>query len=185
MSTVTDRRSELLDSAVQWVFANGFAELSLRPLATALKTSDRMLLYYFETKEQLVSEIAISAANTLVTLMPSGGPTKSAKSWLDSCWTLYTDDSVRSAMLLLFELDVLGARNPEAFGAATTQVADMWIANVHDSLGALGVSGRNRRAVSKVVAAALVGLVLDTLVRNDSKRPTAELAVLAGLIEGR
>src|SRR3954462_3766535 len=55
------RHASLLESATQHVLDHGMADLSLRPLAQALSTSPRMLLYHFGTKEQLVSEILAAA----------------------------------------------------------------------------------------------------------------------------
>jgi AcrR family transcriptional regulator len=51
------RRAELLDRAVDYVCRHGLAELSLRPLAKAIGSSPRVLLYYFGSKERLVVEI--------------------------------------------------------------------------------------------------------------------------------
>src|ERR1044072_7743808 len=50
------KRRDLLDRIREYMIRNGLADLSLRPLARALGTSDRMLLYYFGTKERLVAE---------------------------------------------------------------------------------------------------------------------------------
>jgi AcrR family transcriptional regulator len=59
VSRVADeaRRAELLDRAVDYVCRHGLAELSLRPLAKAVGSSPRVLLYYFGSKEALVVEI--------------------------------------------------------------------------------------------------------------------------------
>ncbi len=59
VSRVADdaRRAELLDRAVDYVCRHGLAELSLRPLAKAIGSSPRVLLYYFGSKEALVVEI--------------------------------------------------------------------------------------------------------------------------------
>jgi len=51
------RRAELLDRALDYVCRHGLADLSLRPLAKAIGSSPRVLLYYFGSKEELVIEI--------------------------------------------------------------------------------------------------------------------------------
>ena len=51
-----DRRAELLDRVANYILSNGLADLSLRPLATAIGTSPRMLLYFFGSKERLIAE---------------------------------------------------------------------------------------------------------------------------------
>jgi AcrR family transcriptional regulator len=45
--TVLDRRAELLYEVADYILINGLADLSLRPLASAMNTSPRMLLYFF------------------------------------------------------------------------------------------------------------------------------------------
>lgn len=50
-----DRRSLILDRLADHVLAEGLAASSLRPLAKAAGTSDRMLLYYFRDKSELVA----------------------------------------------------------------------------------------------------------------------------------
>lgn len=51
-----DRRDELLDHVVDYVCEHGIGTLSLRPLATAIGTSARMLVYHFGSKERLVAD---------------------------------------------------------------------------------------------------------------------------------
>jgi AcrR family transcriptional regulator len=55
MAPADDRRSEILDALADHMLSAGLAASSLRPLARAANTSDRMLLYYFPTKEALVA----------------------------------------------------------------------------------------------------------------------------------
>ena len=51
------RRAATLAKAAEYVLEHGLADLSLRPLAKALGTSPRMLLYDFGSKERLIHEI--------------------------------------------------------------------------------------------------------------------------------
>ena len=53
---VPERRAKLLDEIVDYILSNGLAGLSLRPLAAGVNTSPRMLLYFFGSKEQLISD---------------------------------------------------------------------------------------------------------------------------------
>src|SRR5258705_10074843 len=55
------KRSVLLEAATDHVLEHGMAGLSLRPLALALGTSPRMLLYHFGSKEQLVTDVLAAA----------------------------------------------------------------------------------------------------------------------------
>lgn len=55
MVPADDRRLQLLEAMSDHMLAAGLAGSSLRPLARAAGTSDRMLLYYFPTKEALIA----------------------------------------------------------------------------------------------------------------------------------
>jgi AcrR family transcriptional regulator len=50
-----DRLSLLLDRLADYVLAHGLTASSLRPLARAAGTSDRMLLYYFADKDAVMA----------------------------------------------------------------------------------------------------------------------------------
>jgi AcrR family transcriptional regulator len=47
------REVELLDAAYQYALSHGLADMSLRPLAKAIGSSPRVLLYLFGSKEGL------------------------------------------------------------------------------------------------------------------------------------
>ncbi|MEN0651796.1 MULTISPECIES: TetR/AcrR family transcriptional regulator [Hyphobacterium] len=53
--TAEDRRDALLDRLADHMLAFGIGASSLRALAKAAGTSDRMLLYYFRDKDELVA----------------------------------------------------------------------------------------------------------------------------------
>ena len=55
-AAVSERRAKLLEEVFDYVLSNGPAGLSLRPLAAGVNTSPRMLLYFFGSKERLISE---------------------------------------------------------------------------------------------------------------------------------
>jgi AcrR family transcriptional regulator len=52
-----DRRSELIELLADHVLAHGLSASSLRPLAKAARLSDRMLLYYFKDKDELMQGV--------------------------------------------------------------------------------------------------------------------------------
>ena len=59
------RRRQLLDRLLDHVLATGLSTASLRPLAAAVGTSDRMLLYYFGDKTTLIGEVLAHGAARL------------------------------------------------------------------------------------------------------------------------
>ena len=55
------RREELLDRAYRYALEHGLADLSLRPLAAAIGSSPRVLLFLFGSKDGLVRELLAKA----------------------------------------------------------------------------------------------------------------------------
>ena len=64
-----DRRSVILDQLADFVLAEGLSAASLRPLAHAADTSDRMLLYYFKDKAEIISATLERVSDRLVAIL--------------------------------------------------------------------------------------------------------------------
>lgn len=69
MTKSDDRRVLILDRLADHVLAHGLIASSLRPLAKAAQTSDRMLLYYFADKAEIVAATLNCVAARMVALM--------------------------------------------------------------------------------------------------------------------
>lgn len=77
------RESELLEAAYRYVLTHGLADVSLRPLAAAIGSSTRVLLYLFGSKDGLVRALLARArADELALLADIGtGPDVVARLW--------------------------------------------------------------------------------------------------------
>ncbi|MEX3648859.1 TetR family transcriptional regulator, partial [Mycolicibacterium porcinum] len=53
-TTPSARKIELLEAAYRYALAHGLGDLSLRPLAAAIGSSPRVLLFLFGSKDGLV-----------------------------------------------------------------------------------------------------------------------------------
>ena len=65
------RRQELVEKLADHILAHGLQASSLRPLAAAAGTSDRMLLHYFSNKEELLEATLTLLAARLTALLES------------------------------------------------------------------------------------------------------------------
>jgi AcrR family transcriptional regulator len=75
MNKTDDRRALILDRLADHILAHGLIASSLRPLAKAAGTSDRMLLYYFTDKSELIAAaLETIAARTVGLLMVRAAP---------------------------------------------------------------------------------------------------------------
>ncbi len=69
MSKNDTRRAEIIQRLTDYVLAEGLSAASLRPLAKAAGTSDRMLLYYFADKRAIITAVLEQISARLVGLM--------------------------------------------------------------------------------------------------------------------
>ena len=63
------RRAEIVERLTDYVLAEGLSASSLRPLAKAAGTSDRMLLYYFKDKAEIIAAVLQLISARLVLML--------------------------------------------------------------------------------------------------------------------
>lgn len=174
MVRVADERrpQELLHAIVAYLVKHGVAELSLRPLAKAVGSSPRVLLYYFGSKEKLLA----TAIERLRERQRAGFDSlRQAKyeSPSDACraiWKNMSAPGARAMFQLSLETYVLALRHPRQFrGFLNTSVED-WLIFLSSPMLAKGASLVEARAFATVVVAGFRGFLLDLCASRDRQR---------------
>lgn len=172
-----ERRDALLAGAVAYALAHGVGGVSLRPLAAALGTSDRMLVYHFGSKDRLIDEVLAAASAQLLAAVTAAGGTATAPGPLfHALWAAMSQESAGPYVRLFFEVYGLALQRPERFGPALRSVVDVW----HDTV--------ERRLdgdvpTATVVVAGVEGLLLDLLISGDRERVDDAATDLARRLE--
>lgn len=162
------RKEELLEAAYSYVQAHGISAMSLRPLATAIGTSPRVLLFLFDSKDQLVRELLARARRDELALLDhEHGGDPAAQLWDWMCRPEHRG-------LLKLWVDAYARSLIEPDGPW----GDFALATVRDWLEILGREGWDE-ATATAVLALLRGALLDLLATGDVDRTTR--AVRAGL----
>jgi AcrR family transcriptional regulator len=171
------RQSELLELAYQYALQHGLADLSLRPLAGAIGSSPRVLLFLFGSKDGLVRALLARARADELALLDRVRLDKKPGDLADIVSTTWGWLAAREHRALL----VLWA---QAYARSLIEPAGPWAGfarqTVEDWLGVLA-SGQppNRRATAAGAAerslalAVLRGSLLDLLATDDLDRTTA------------
>lgn len=154
-----DRRGELLAGAVDYVLAHGLTGLSLRPLAAALDTSDRMVLYYFGTRDELVAEVLRTVGDRLRSLLSAALPADPQPPAALLAGALGAADDPSAARLLGLWLEVvaLAGSGDTVFAETASAVVADW---VDWFAGRVDVPDEQRRAAAAAVLVIIDGLVL-------------------------
>lgn len=71
MRNTESKKNHILNKIADHLLAHGLQEASLRPMAVAAETSDRMLLHYFMNKEELLTATLLLITNRLILLLKS------------------------------------------------------------------------------------------------------------------
>lgn len=113
MNKSDDRRSEIADQLADYILAKGLPASSLRALADAAKVSDRMLLYYFKDKAEIISTALNRISERMVLLLgaeTAKKPVPFEKLRAQLTKSLF-DDRMWPYMCVWLEIASLAARN--------------------------------------------------------------------------
>ena len=176
-------RLKLREQAVDYVLSRGVWDLSLRPLARALRTNARMLVYHFGSREGLLREILAGLRQRgdaqIDAWFRSGRKPRTIADFLRWYWRKVSSPRVRPAALLIFELYALALRHPEDYPGVLTDPIAYW----QQLLPRAGVPGKLTKARATLLLAATRGLILDLAATGDRARITRALETLAGMLE--
>jgi AcrR family transcriptional regulator len=178
MPNGSPRRDELLERAYRYALEHGVADLSLRPLAAAVGSSPRVLLYLFGSKAGLVQallararedELALLERARSMTAAPPGAHDRDPTAVAAEVWAWLAADEHRALLKLWVEGYARSLIAPDGpwrgFAAAT--VAD-WL----DVLGEVSPDSA-RSTLPTLLLALLRGAMLDLLATGDLERVTA------------
>jgi AcrR family transcriptional regulator len=181
---VSARRAELAAGALEYVLAEGLVGLSLRPLAAALGTSDRMLVYHFGGKDALVADIVALASDRLAgSLTEPDTAITGPGDLVRYAWQALAGAGTGGSMRLYLELCVLCLREPGRWTAAQQRIREPWLALLRSALTESGVAAEGVPTLADLVLDTLDGLLLDRMVSPDPDRADAAMAAFADLLD--
>ena len=164
-----DRRAALLRGAVLHVLAEGLADLSLRPLAEALGTSARMLVYYFGSKEQLILDVLAAVRRQKHADIEA----LSREDSLRGYWNWASSAEGRRYLRLVYEVYGLSVRDAGRFGPFLSEETAEELAFIRGLYKGSRLSESQRDALATYAFAAVRGFELDLVATGDVSRINA------------
>lgn len=155
------RREELLSAATDHVLTTGLIGMSLRPLAEALGTSDRMLLYHFKTKDHLVAAILRESNDRSLAYLaatPSAGDVRSA---VRALWKANMSPQIAACTRVYVEASALGVLGDEPYATAVRTFNEEWLVGLATYLERSGVPAKHSRRLAALVDYVVMGMTLD------------------------
>ncbi|WP_380164702.1 TetR/AcrR family transcriptional regulator [Jannaschia sp. R86511] len=135
------------------------SRLSLRPLAAALGTSDRMLLYYFGSREHLLETVLDLVGDGLVAALSEAVPPGRShpEVLLRELWSVARDPGVEPALRLYVEILGQAAAQVPPFPSAARRVAHRWLDWAQDRVD---VPDQERQDAAAALLATVDGLLI-------------------------
>ena len=152
-------RDEILDGALATAYADGLSSLSFGRVAKALDTSDRMVVYYFPNKTDLISNVLMAVGVELQARLADAVTERHPDhlSLVRTAWPVLASEECDPAFGLFFEANGLAAAGVEPYRSLVPVLVAAW----SDWLdGFLDVPEPDRRAEAEAVIALVDGLLL-------------------------
>jgi AcrR family transcriptional regulator len=166
------RKAELLSAAVDYVAEHGVANVSLRPLAAAIGTSARLLIFHFESKERLLQEVMgeiqsrLQASFVSMVEAQPGRASPIKRFWL---WATHPDNL--PYVRLLYEAQIVAMQNPDVYGAYLAKTSLDWLTLSEQALS----ESMRSKTMATLCIAVFDGLFLELLATGDHSRLTRAL----------
>ncbi len=180
----TTRRTALLERVVEYVRQHGVGSLSLRPLAKAVASSPRVLLYYFGSKELLIVEalramrdhqrIEFARLNEL----DGASPTDACK----AVWDVMSSPQGLHAFATFVDIYALALHDPAKLPGFLESTVESWLSFGQSERLAEGYTLAQSRAISTVIIAGFRGFLLDLTATGDAARVRDGVALWLDLL---
>jgi len=155
----SDKRAEVVDLLAVHFLDTGLSDTGLRRLADVAGTSDRMLLYYFENKDELVAAVLARIAGGLTSALTElfGSTPSAPDKVLETLWTAAKNDAFKPHLRLWLDLAAHANRGDPRLLLVAQQISAGWIewmANL------LAVPDADKKATAALILAAVDGQLL-------------------------
>jgi AcrR family transcriptional regulator len=171
------RRAAWAEIATDYVLERGLIGLSLRPLAAEIGTSDRMLLYHFGSKDQLVADVLRTSNDRSVADVVALPPSPDLRAAVLDLWAVMEGDRCSR---IYVEAAALGLFGSEPYATVVREANALWIECLVGHLVKSGVDRPLAERAAKVIDAAFMGFQLDLPLDVD---PAARAPVVADLAD--
>ena len=152
-------KAEMLEGALAAAFDDGLSQLTFGRVAKRLGISDRIVVYYFPTKDDLIGEVLFAmGAQLQETLAPTfSSPADDHLEIVRAAWPILARPQADPVFALFFEAGGLAATGREPYRSLVPQLVEAWIAWTSEFIR--GTPAR-RRAEAEAAIAIIDGLLL-------------------------
>jgi AcrR family transcriptional regulator len=171
---MSNRKQELLEELLGYFLRNGVADLSLRPMAKAVGTSARLLIFHFGSKEKLVAEVLAEmqarlqrSFNRLSMTGADARPTPLLRAFWD--WALEEENV--GYLRLLYQLQILATQENAIYAGYLQENSMNWLELIQAALP----EPHRDSALATLFCAVFDGLFIEWMSTSDRERTTSAI----------
>jgi len=155
------RRDDLLDRVTDHVLERGLIGVTLRPLAAATGTSDRMLIYHFGSRDALVSAVVARSTERAIAEVDALPPAPTIRSAVNRLWAAYRTEPLNSCLDVYCQAAATGLIGQEPYRSDARAMNEQWAVALRSYLVRSGAPPRRVARIVTLVDSALYGFHLD------------------------
>ncbi len=183
--SLNDRKEQLIERLVTYVQDHGVSDFSLRPVAEALGTSPRMLLYHFGSRSQLLVDVLYRYRRVQTAVVEEWAAEEQLPGVVRLYWRWASQPQHETYLRLFFEVAGLAVqRRPgteDTLPSIISDSMDLFVPPLVDA----GCDPEFAREQVGLAIGAVRGLFLDLLVTGERERLQHSIDTLADDIEAR
>ncbi|MBU6164588.1 MAG: TetR/AcrR family transcriptional regulator [Alphaproteobacteria bacterium] len=172
-----EQRERVISALAGHLLATGLTQTSLRPLAAAAGVSDRMLLYYFRDKADVlacaIGRLADGFADGLDAALPA--TPMPPEQLLLAATGLVRSPAMQPSMRLWLDIAAAAARQQQPYPAIATRILDQFMAWLEARIDA--PPGPARREQAALLLAVIDGLALFDMAGSTAQADAATRAM--------
>lgn len=152
-------KEEILEGALASAFEDGLSQLSFGRVGKRLGTSDRVVVYYFPSKDDLVGEVLfVLGARLQTTLAPMfRSKVADGRGLLRAAWPVLARRDADPVFALFFEAAGLATAGREPYRSLVPQLMEGWVVWASEFIE--GTASR-RRSEAEAAIAMIDGLLI-------------------------
>jgi AcrR family transcriptional regulator len=179
-----EQRTRLRAQTADVLIARQSCEITLRDLAHELKTSSRMLVHHFGSRDALIAAGLAQARSELLTACRSrlsAENPRDLRGLVATLRTIITDPANRRFFRLFAEVNALAQTQPERFPGFRRESVHDWLPQFTELLRPTSTDEAHAQAQATLALAVIRGLMLDENATQEQARVDAAFEVFENL----
>ncbi len=156
-----NRQEALLAQVTDYVLREGLIGLTLRPLADAIGTSDRMLIYHFGSRDALVTAVVAESTRRAIDAVEQVPAAPTIRSAVNRLWAAYLTEPLHSCLRIYLQAAATGLIGHEPHLSLARDINEQWAQALRDYFVRSGAPARRVGRLVTMVDSALYGFHLD------------------------